>query len=575
MLSLNGQPIGDRRLLGLLGEGRRRDERRRCENSLIEFLICAWPHLGEAGELDINWHHEVIADHLEGMARGEIRNLVLNQPPRTTKSLLCSAAFPAWLWCQPEDRRGPLMGPQVRFLCISYGATLAEEIAVKMRRLVLGEWYQGHWGDRVQIREDQSNRANFGNKAGGERISNSIEGGILGRGGDLQIIDDPHHIKGAESDTQRRETLEGMRSLVTRVTDPRKSARLLVMQRLHEDDATNYALSNWVQVKHLMFPMRLDLGRAIAEDIRSEDRELLWPRVWDEQSVRQEEKELGEYGASGQLQQAPVPRGGGIIKRGWWRLWPDDAEGEAEVAAEYGCRFCGWLQQFRERVGTSVECANCGRQAERVVRYPATSYRMLSVDTAYSEADQVKNSWNAITSWGVWHGKDERPLVMLRKAWRGRPPLRGGNTGEKGLVEVVHEMAVEEQVDLVLIEKKTRGVDLFQELERLLRDYPYQLGYFEPTGRGDKVARLTAVQSLFTNDLVWAPDKAWAEMVIDEICSQPRAQFGDLADTCSAALLYLRDNNLLSLKHEHDAERRRAMVFKSARGSVAEQYEEA
>lgn len=68
--------------------------------------------------------------------------------------------------------------------------------------------------------------------------------------------DDPHHIKGAESTLQRRETLEGMRSLVSRVTDPRISARVLIMQRLHTDDATNYALENWPDVEHICYPMR-------------------------------------------------------------------------------------------------------------------------------------------------------------------------------------------------------------------------------------------------------------------------------------------------------------------------------
>ena len=166
-----------------------REERRRCEGSLIEFMIRAWEEI-EPGELDVNWHHEEIAAALEAITRGEMRSLIINQPPRTTKTLMCNVFWPAWIWAQSDIR--PLSGPQVRFLCVSYGANLAEEIAVKMRRLVTGEWYQSLWGDRVKIREDQQNRANFANTAGGERMSNSIEGGLLGRGGDIQIVDDPH-----------------------------------------------------------------------------------------------------------------------------------------------------------------------------------------------------------------------------------------------------------------------------------------------------------------------------------------------------------------------------------------------
>lgn len=508
----------------------------------------------------------------------------------THNTSLISICFPAWIWAQPRHRQGPLMGPHVKFLCVSYGATLAEEIAVKSRRLILSEWYQRLWGERVHLREDQGSRANFANTAGGERLSNSIEGGILGRGGDIQIIDDPHHLKGAESDQQRRETLEGMRSLVTRVTDPRRAARVLVMQRLHLDDSTTYALDHWDNPKLIMFAMRFDIrrGEMVPEDDRNYDPEtghltidregeLLWPEVWTPKVVIQEERELGEYGTSGQLQQEPISRGGGIIKRAWWRLWPDDAEREGGFTTEYKCLMCGWGTTI-EPVGPSVECAVCGRAAERRVVFPDTSYRILSVDTAYSEEDQTKNSWNAATRWGIWHDKDEAPRTILMEAWRGRPPLRTGKTqaGERGLIEQIDFMAMQGKVDVVLIEKKTRGVDLYHELEQLLSDRPYRLEFFEPTGRGDKVARLTSVSGFFTSDMVWAPDKDWAGTVIDEIIAQPRAQFSDLTDTISSALLYLRETGLLRMKYEHDADKRRSMMFRSfATPSVLTQYEEA
>lgn len=602
-----------------------RYEKRECEDSLIEFFKCAWPHMGEPGELVINWHHVEIANVLEAQAYGEIQNVAINQPPRTSKSSLASVALPAWCWIQPEDRWGWLLGPHVQFFCVSYAARLAEEIALKQKRLVMSPWFIEHWGKQVEIRDDQSSRANFGTTAGGGRISSSIEGGLIGRGGIWQLVDDAHDTKGAESEVQRRETLEAMRSLTTRINNPKYGARTLIGHRMHIDDATNYVLENWRRpIKHIMFPMRYDSARAIPEDPRTCDGELLWPEVWDEASVRQEEKELGEYGTASQLQQSPVPRGGGIIKRAWWRLWPDDAMKEGGYLAQYRCT-CGWEQEI-EPAGPWIECRMCGKPAERVINFPDTSYRILSVDTALSEEDQVKNSWNAATRWGIWHsGPSDAPRVMLMEAWRGRPPLLGGLSGEKGLVEQIHMMAVRGRVDLVLIEKKTRGVDLYRELARLMRipeepeadimdaavgrvqqeiemrqwrsrnpfakpsqvarqefrlsrRQPFQLAYFEPTGRGDKVARLHAVSGLFTSDIVWAPDKKWADMVIDEVCSAgPRAQFMDLCDTVTAAMLTLRDMGLLMLGYEHEAERRREQVYRSAadRSSIRDQYEEA
>lgn len=494
----------------------------------------------------------------------------------TTKTLLCNAVFPAWLWCQPPERQMRLMGPHVRILSVSYGATLAEEIAVKMRRLVLGEWYQRLWGERVKLQPDQASRSNFANTAGGERISASIEGGILGRGADLIICDDIHNIKGAESDVQRRETLDGMRALSTRVTDPRISARVMISQRLHVDDGTNYALENWRRgLVHRWFPMRFDETRVCPVDQRVAEGQLLWPEVWNDEAVSQEEQELGPYMASSQLQQAPIPRGGGIIKRPWWRLWPDDAERDAGYRAQYKCGErggCGWSGE-RLQLESVIDCPVCGMQAERRIVFPPTSFRLLSVDTGIG--DKEINSYSAATLWGIWHGKDDAPRVMLMDAWRGRPMLRGGSTGERGLVEIIAALANRRLVDTVLIERKTRGVDLYNELARMLRDYPWSLEFFEPTGRGDKSARLSSVQPLFTNDLVWAPNKTWADMVINEVCNAPYDKHNDLSDTCSAGLLHLRDTNRLSMSQEHAAEVRRSMVFKgrSMRFNASETFE--
>ncbi len=98
----------------------------------------------------------------------------------THNSLIVNVLWPAWTWCRGE--RLSLSGPQVKFLSVSYQADLSQIIALKMLRLVKGTWYQGHWGDRIQIMEDQKSRANFGNSAGGERLSSSIEAGLIGRG---------------------------------------------------------------------------------------------------------------------------------------------------------------------------------------------------------------------------------------------------------------------------------------------------------------------------------------------------------------------------------------------------------
>jgi hypothetical protein len=144
-----------KRLPALLSALDRLNERERCENSLIEFFACAWPQFDPA-PVKINWHHEVIAEHLEAVTRGEIRKLLISVPPRCSKTSLVNVCWPAWIWAQPEI--GPLSGPRVRFMCLSYGQTLSIDIATTARRLVMGPWYQRHWGRRVILLEDQASK---------------------------------------------------------------------------------------------------------------------------------------------------------------------------------------------------------------------------------------------------------------------------------------------------------------------------------------------------------------------------------------------------------------------------------
>jgi phage terminase large subunit-like protein len=167
---------------------------------------------------------------------------------------------------------------------------------------------------------------------------------------------------------------------------------------------------------------------------------------------------------------------------------------------------------------------------------------------------------------------------MLTDAWRGRPRLLGVPDAKdprerKGLVERIHEMAVRRRVDTVLIEKETRGTDLYMELERIMSEWPYRLQYFDPRGRGDKAMRLEACVPLFTQELVWAPNKSWSETVIDEVSTAPRGQFNDLADCVSMGLLHYRNSGMLSTKVEHRREYHRARVFKGRGFSAAELIE--
>jgi len=589
-------------------EALRKIERIRCEDSLLEFFKRAWREIPEVSNrpLSINWHHSVIIEHWESIVRGEIRNLIENIPPRHTKTLLNSVIAPSWVWCRSEI--GPLSGPQVKFLCVSYGAELSEEIGLKMLRLVQSDWYQGHWGDRVKILQDQKSRANFGNSAGGERMSTSISGGVLGRGGDAIIIDDPQTRKGADSELERRESLRGMSDLVTRIADPRTSVFLLVMHRLHVNDATDWALKNWpADTVHLMFPARFDPSRACESDPRRHEGELLWPEVWTEEELRKIElglagfedgdDGLSDYAISGQLQQAPIPKKGGIISHADWMTYPEVAPRAEDVRR---------LPDGRAEV-----------------KLPDLSYVVLALDTAMSEKETA--DWNACTVMGVWHRRrnvtgqvnpfagrwaggrmdpqeareriiedDEQPRAILMEAWRRRGKLNDDTPDRfgkaQGLVQRVIETARRRKVDRIIIENKTRGKDVADEIRRQMRGEEFLIEMFEPGRHGDKVARLHSVQPMFSQGLVYKPanliiaqdrwgreyvdiqDFIWVDTVLTEVNEAPNGRHDDLADCLSMSCIFLRENGFLQLTKEFVEDSLRQRAWRPQREDVRERY---
>ena len=568
-------------LLRQWAELRRREEKRLCEDSLIEFFKRSWREIDPAA-LSVNWHHEVIAEYLEGISLQELRHLVINIPPRHGKTIMANIIWPAWIWAQPEERWGPLMGPHVKFLTVSYAARLAEDNGLKMLRLVNGAWYQSHWGHQVRIRDDQASRANFGNERGGERMSNSIEGGLLGRGGDVVLADDPHSLSGAESDAQRESTLRAFsEGLSTRITDPRIAARILIMQRVHNDDCTNWALENWPRdTAHLMFPARFETARAVPQDARTIEGELLWPEVWTEQELSKIERgligidgsggnTLSNYAVSAQLQQSPVPRGGAIIDRSWWKPWPEE---EPEP-------------------GTPLE-------------YPDTYFRLAVLDTAMSE--RTTADYNALAVFGLFRGPGEReesspflwrgvqdrsryvdvqggPRAILMEAWRMRGKLRGsdGEPWEQRtknyVVERVLDTCRRRMVDRLVITTMGRSKDVADELARLMQDDDFTVEFFDERRHGDKVARLTAVSPLFTNGRIYAPEPPggkrllWVDWIIGEVASVPFGQHDDGADCVSGALIWLRESGMLSLEQEHKRDERRRLAHRP-RVNLAEEY---
>src|SRR5262249_985940 len=320
------------------------EERAKLEGSLLKFVEAAWPSLDPAPYQPC-WAIDALCEHLQAVTEGQIKKLLVNFPPRSGKTLVTSIAYPAFTWARSE--KSYLSGPQVRFLCGSYNDDLALQNSTKHRRLLQSPFYQKRWGKRFTITLDQNTKTQFDTSACGSRISTSARGSLLGIGGDIIVLDDPHNTKQAESEAERLSALTWWREIsTTRLNNPKESALVVVMQRLHEEDVTAVILSSQIDFCHLMIPMEYESRRhcvtslgwqdprgldddgqpllvrgvprdAQAAHILDNEREgaLMWPERFGLKEIARIKAELGPYMASGRLQQSPQPKGGGIFKR--------------------------------------------------------------------------------------------------------------------------------------------------------------------------------------------------------------------------------------------------------------------
>ena len=299
---------------------------------LGEFVRQAWHVVEPATPFVPNWHLDVIAEHLEAVTRGEIRNLLINIPPRHMKSLAVSVFWPCWEW---------LTWPERRWLFSSYALSLSVRDSLKCRRLIESAWYRGHWGHVFQLTSDQNAKLRFDNSATGYRIATSVDGGNTGEGGDRIVVDDPHNVREAESDVVREGVLTWWDEVMpSRLNDPKTGARVVVMQRVHERDLAGHIIErgDW---HHLCLPAEYEprtfvqpgemptVGDApphdrcdIATDPRTEDGELLWPARIGPSEIASYKRDLGAYAYAGQYQQRPVPREGALFRSEWFRAFP-------------------------------------------------------------------------------------------------------------------------------------------------------------------------------------------------------------------------------------------------------------
>ena len=534
-----------------------RKSRRMCEASFTEFVQQAWSVV-EPNDLIWGWHMTAICLHLEAVRDGDISRMLINVPPGMSKSMLTSVLWPAWCWTTD---------PSLRFLCCSHSLDLALRDSVRCRRLLQSEWYQERWP--LKLVGDQNAKGKYENDHNGFRQAVAA-GSVTGARADHFIIDDPHSVESAASEAMRRTTTDWfLEAVPTRMNNPAPvydgngnmvkpaSSIVIIMQRLHENDVSGICLEKNLGYEHLCLPMEFEEDRRCETSIgfadqRTYEGELLFPERFPPEVVERDKRVMGPFASSGQLQQRPSPRGGGIIQRSWWQLYDDDE------AASQGL--------------------NSGKS------YPDMDYIIASLDTAYTEKQE--NDASYLTIWGIWQrggssarailtNKGERvdlvddrdtiPCAMLMHAKEMRLHIHGAEILRKpgepdyafkarekeswGLVEWTIHMCNQFKVDTLLVESKASGLSVAQEIKRLNRNNTWSVQLINP-GNADKVARAYAVQASFSNSQIWSPDRDWADKVITQCEVFPKGKHDDAVDSTTQAIRYLRERGFLTRQED-------------------------
>lgn len=291
------------------------------KKSLVEYIRQAWTVVEPANRYIHGWHIDAIADHLEAATRGEIRNLIINIPPRHAKSLLCCVFWQTWVWTTR---------PSTRWLYSSYVDNLAIRDSLKCRRIIQSSWYQTNFGDMFTLTGDQNQKTRFDNDKTGYRIATSVGGMGTGEGGDFIVVDDPLKQADAHSAAARESVTDWWdNTMSTRGNNPDKVVKVVIMQRLHENDLTGHLLDKMKidgsHYEHLCLPAEYEATNRVTSigwsDPRTEPGQLLWPDRFTPAALAGLKSDMSSYAVAGQLQQRPAPDSGGIFKRHWWRYW--------------------------------------------------------------------------------------------------------------------------------------------------------------------------------------------------------------------------------------------------------------
>jgi predicted phage terminase large subunit-like protein len=379
--------------------------------------------------------------------------------------------------------------PEKKIMQASNTAELAVGFGRNVRNLLDSEQYAEVFPD-VGLRKDSKAAGRWSTNKDGEYFAVGVGGTMTGKGADIMIIDDPHTEQEAKQAEHNPAVFDSVYEWYT--SGPR--------QRLQPGGAIVIIQTRWSK--------RDLIGRVLKDSVQRDGEEWevvqlpaimpsgkpLWPEFWSLEELTALRNELPNAKWQAQYQQEPTSDSAALIKRESWRIWDSEHP-------------------------------------------PHCEFTLMAWDTAFEKNNRA--DYSACTIWGVFYKEDDngviQPNIILLNAVRDRVEF-------PALKKLVLKLYKEWEPDSTIIEKKASGSPLIYEL----RSMGVPVSEFTPVRGKDKISRLNAVSDIFASGRVWAPNKHWAEEVIEEVASFPSGEHDDYVDTVSMALARFRKGGYIT-----------------------------
>ena len=432
---------------------------------------------------------------------GQIQNLIITVPPGTTKTTIVSVIWPAWEW---------ISKPWIRWLCAANEDSLSTRDAVACRRLIESEEYQAAWGHRYCMTTDQNVKTHYENDRRGYRTSTSTGSSVVGKKGDILLVDDPNDAKKVHSQTERKRVHDWWdHGFYNRVNHFKTARRVVIGQRTHKEDLQGHILDSG-EFEELRIPEEFETKRRVTTSIgwtdpRTNDGELLRLTRFGPEEVRKAKRRLGSVGYAQQHQQRGTSPEGKHFKEHWFKDYVLNDAGDGYVYPD----------------GSSAI-------KDKIIPY-------IVIDPATG-----KGPTGDFTGVGVFAADLRHDRMLILEMVSQRMPIAGANEGLDDLMKVVKRLSKQWRCEFAAVESDGFQASVAEKVEGL----GLSVRYVSHEGKGKLTRAQSAIIMAEAGDIYLPHDSTWRQEFLDELCSftgMGTSEVDNQVDTLSYAVQeYLR-----------------------------------